>query len=160
MATSAIPMTLMQSASTKLFVDLLVAHPGLFERLGEHASKRFVFVPTDLSIAYEIVPATPALRIMRQPCMPLADVTIRGPIVVLLALLEGQADGDALFFARSIEISGDTEAVLALRNALDDNRIDLPDALAHMAGPLRQPVRKAADLIRTQLLARERLQWN
>lgn len=160
MAVSAIPMTLMQKASTKLFVELIATHEGLFERLGEHASKRFAFLPTDLSIAYEIVPATAALRVIRQPCLPLADVTIKGPIVLLLALLEGQLDGDALFFARSIEISGDTEAVLALRNALDDNRIDLPSALSHMAGPLRRPVRKAADLIRAQLLARERQAWN
>lgn len=160
MAVSGIPMTLMQSASTKLFVELIAAHPGLFERLGEHGNKRFAFVPTDLSIAYEIVPATAALRVMRQPSLPLADVTVKGPIVLLLALLEGQLDGDALFFARSIEIAGDTEAVLALRNALDDNQIDLPSAVGELAGPLRRPIRKAAELIRAQLMARERLQWN
>jgi hypothetical protein len=65
-----------------------------------------------------------------------ADAMVKGPLVLLLALLEGRVDGDAEFFARELDVSGDMEAIVALRNALDDSSIDLPSDLAPIAGPL------------------------
>ena len=44
-------------------------------------------------------------------------------------------DGDALFFSGALEISGDTSAVLALRNALDDAELDLTEELASWSHP-------------------------
>jgi predicted lipid carrier protein YhbT len=76
-------------------------------------------------------------------------------------LLEGSADGDALFFARKIEISGDTEAILALRNALDDNAINLPRDLSPLAGPLAGIVRAAMEQFRARATGGERTrQWS
>lgn len=49
-------------------------------------------------------------------------------------MIHGTLDGDALFFARDLVIEGDTEAVLALRNALDDAEIDLLTAAAAALG--------------------------
>ena len=49
-----------------------------------------------------------------------ADVIVRGPLLSLLGLLDGTFDGDALFFSRSISISGKVDALLALRNAIED----------------------------------------
>src|SRR5208282_1636479 len=49
-----------------------------------------------------------------------SDVIVRGPLLSLLGLLDGTFDGDALFFSRSISISGKVDALLALRNAIED----------------------------------------
>ncbi len=45
-------------------------------------------------------------------------------------------------------ISGDTEAVVALRNALDDLDENVVDSLAAAFGPLAPPARLAASLLR------------
>ena len=55
-------------------------------------------------------------------------------------MVHGAMDGDALFFSRDIVIEGDTEAVLALRNAVDDAEIDLADEVASMTGPVSKYV--------------------
>lgn len=83
-----------------------------------------------------------------------------GKLVLLLALLEGQIDGDAVFFSRSLTITGDMEAMLALRNALDDCNIDLPADIARMSGPFAPLVRRAAAEIRTRALSRGAATWN
>lgn len=61
--------------------------------------------------------------------------------MTLAQLAQGGGDGDALFFSRDITIEGDTEAVLALRNALDDSNLDIIHdslgALGFWGSPLR-----------------------
>ena len=64
-------------------------------------------------------------------------------------MLHGSEDGDALFFSGELAISGDTSAVLALRNALDDAELDLTAELAGLVHPpldrwLRQAMTLAA----------------
>ncbi len=58
-----------------------------------------------------------------------SDVVIRGPILLLLGILDGSLDGDALFFHRAISVSGRTEAVVALRNAIEDAELRPSDLL-------------------------------
>jgi predicted lipid carrier protein YhbT len=69
----------------------------------------------------------------------------------LLGLVHGVYDGDALFFSRDLVIEGDTEAVLALRNAIDNEEIDLAKEAAGLFGPLESlaagPARKLAELV-------------
>ncbi len=105
--------------------------PGLFERLGEHRSARFLLVPTDLSFAFSVVPdgASSVVRITGTSGSAPCDVVIRGPLLTLLGVLDGTLDGDALFFHRAISISGKTEAVLALRNAIEDAELRPSDLL-------------------------------
>ena len=64
------------------------------------------------------------------------EAHIAGPFAALLGMLHGTMDGDALFFSRDIIIEGDTEAVLALRNALDDAEIDILGEITASLGPL------------------------
>ncbi len=59
------------------------------------------------------------------PC----DVVIRGPLLMLLGILDGTLDGDALFFHRAIAVSGKTEAVVAMRNAIEDAELRPSDLL-------------------------------
>ena len=51
-----------------------------------------------------------------------------------MKLVEARIDGDALFFSRSLIIEGDTEAVVCLRNALDDMDSNVIDEAAKALG--------------------------
>lgn len=154
------PLPLIEHATRLVFAQVVRQHPDLFDRLGEHADKRYAFVPTDLPLGFLIEPAARRISVHRTPHLPAADACMGGTFVLLLALLEGQLDGDAVFFSRSLTITGDMEAMLALRNALDDCNIDLPADIARMSGPFAPLVRRAASEIRTRALSGEAARWN
>ncbi|MDQ2634876.1 MAG: lipid carrier [Pseudomonadota bacterium] len=105
--------------------------PELFERLGEHDSARYLIDPTDLPFAFVVIPkgtaATVQVVVGSSPAP--SNVVIRGPIMMLLGILDGTFDGDALFFHRTISITGRTEAVVALRNAIEDAELRPADLL-------------------------------
>ena len=61
---------------------------------------------------------------------------------------------------RDLTVTGDMEAMLALRNALDDSSIDLPDDLGSLAGPLAPLVTGTARYIRKQALEGKTATWN
>lgn len=105
--------------------------PGLFERLGEHRAARYLIDPTDLPFAFLVVPdgRSSTVRSTGKGGAPACDVVIRGPLLMLLGILDGTLDGDALFFHRTIAVSGRTEAVLALRNAIEDAELRPSDLL-------------------------------
>ena len=103
-------------------------HSGIFERLGAHAAKRFEIDPTDLPFAFVLEPTPPRPAITAVRTLPARlDVRISGPLAGLIGLVDGDFDGDALFFSPDLHIEGDIEAVLALRNAIDGAQIDLVD---------------------------------
>ena len=135
-------------------------HRAAFRRLDAYAGRRVAVVPRDMPFAFEIMidPIAPRVRVCRAIALRApAEAEIRAPLPVLIDLLEGRIDGDALFFSRELSISGDTELILAIRNAVDDAEIDLvssvSDALGPFAGPFRLAVRTAramaADIHRT-----------
>jgi predicted lipid carrier protein YhbT len=155
-----VPLPAIQAAANKAFGAVLDHHPRLLERMGPHAKRTFAFVPTDLPWGFLITPGARQLVVFRRGARVIADATISAPIVLLLALLEGKADGDAAFFARGIEVAGDMEAMLAVRNALDDAAIELPKELAPKSGLLRRPLEAGLERLRAALLAREGVRWN
>jgi predicted lipid carrier protein YhbT len=81
------------------------------------------------------------------------DARIAGPLAALLGLVHGAFDGDALFFSRDLIIEGDTEAVLALRNAIDNEEIDMASEMTALFGPLERlvetPARTLVGLVET-----------
>jgi predicted lipid carrier protein YhbT len=105
--------------------------PGLFERLGEYRSACFGIDPVDLAFAFRVVPdgKRSSVRVVSKDGVAGSDVLIRGPLLTLLSLLDGTLDGDAMFFSRIISISGRTEAVLALRNTIEDAELRPADLL-------------------------------
>ena len=138
-------------------------HPEFFDRLDEYASKSFAIIPTDLDwialLAFHNQKVQ--IRLSRSlEALPHRDVIITAPFLSLLSLMDGEEDGDALFFSRDLTIEGDTEAVLALRNALDDAEIDFIHECAHMAGPLSKAVeaggKSALERLRRSPLGRGR----
>jgi predicted lipid carrier protein YhbT len=131
------PLPMIQIAVRAMLARILATHPNLFERLGEHGGARFCFSPTDVPLRFLVEPAARLVTVLRRHSPYNADATIEASLGDLLGLLSGKSDGDALFFSRAIAITGDMEAVLALRNALDDAEIDLVNDVVGKESPLR-----------------------
>ena len=138
---SRLPTMPLDMALRRFASSLADRHPGLFSRLGDYATRKFLIEPTDLSFGFLLAPdaAMPRLEAVKRGAdgtVAVAhDARIAGPLAALVGMVHGAMDGDALFFSRDIVIEGDTEAVLALRNAVDDAEIDLTEEIAALAGP-------------------------
>lgn len=122
-------------------------HPDILERMEPFQDKVVCIDPVDLPFALLLEPLSeaPRLTVRRAVDPDEAHAVIRGPLETLIALAEGKMDGDALFFSRQLLIEGDTEVVVALRNAIDGAGIDLIADLTSVLGPLANPARRAAD---------------
>ncbi|MGH6762599.1 MAG: ubiquinone anaerobic biosynthesis accessory factor UbiT [Phyllobacterium sp.] len=155
-----VPLAMVQRATSLVFSQVMRQHPTLFERLGEHVGKRFGFVPSDLPFAFLITPEKNSIGVVRKGQKIQMDAGIEGPFVLLLAVLEGKLDADALFFSRDIMVTGDMEAMLALRNALDDCNVDLPTDLGASTGAFGPAVRSVAEFIRRQAFKGDTPSWN
>jgi len=131
------PLSVIQIAVRAMLVRILATHPNLFERLGEHGKAKFCFSPTDVPLRFLVQPSAKSVTVVRRHSQHVADATVEGSLGDLLGLLTGDFDGDTLFFSRAITIMGDMEAVLALRNALDDADINLVDEVIGKHSPLR-----------------------
>jgi len=121
-------------------------HPDILERMADYADKPVCIDPTDLPfvILLDPDPAEPRLTVRREIDPDEVAATIHGPLDMLIALAEGKVDGDALFFSRRLVIEGDTEVVVALRNAIDGAGIDLIEDISRQLGPLGRPFRGLA----------------
>jgi len=118
-------------------------HPRIFDRLGAHAHKRFGIKPTDLPFAFVLEPAPPRPRLTVVRDLPAGlDAQISSTLPGLFGLVEGSLDGDALMFSRDLIVEGDVEAVLALRNAIDNEQLDLVAEIAAALGPLGGPLKQ------------------
>ena len=131
-----VPLPLTEAVANIAYQRILARHPALFERLEEYRTRSFGFVPTDLPVVFVAVPDKRRIEVRRKPLRDAVDVRVEAPFGALLRLLQGHEDGDALFFARDIRVEGDMEALLALRNSLDDARVDLASDLFGDGSPL------------------------
>lgn len=152
-----LPTQPLELALNHLVTSITQRHSDLFDRLGHHASKVIGIAPTDVPVVFVLMPdpVSPRLEVWREGTAPLCDALIVGPFLALANLAEGHLDGDALFFSRDIRIEGDVEAVLALRNALDSEELDLiKEALAPLGALSAIPelvARRLLDLMRSAL---------
>lgn len=152
-ALRAVPLSLMHLPLSRLMAGCLRRHPALFTRLGRHAAATFLIDPSDLPVAFRLRPSphAPCVEALRKPIGAPWDARIAGPLAALLGMIHGRLDGDALFFSGDILFEGDTEAILALRNALDDAEIDMAAEVAAALGPLRAivegPARRALPIV-------------
>lgn len=151
------PLPVIEAVRRAMLDRILAKHPGLFERLGDYKTTCFCFSPTDIPLRFLITPAFRSVSVRRRHTHYTAGATVEASLADLLGMLTGNADGDALFFSRSVAITGSMEAVLALRNALDDTEIDLVDDIVGKGSPLR-PFAKA---LLTYLMPKEESRaWN
>lgn len=126
-----------QPILSRIVHRIAARHPTLFDRLGPHQSTDFLIDPVELPFALHLRPDPQALlfRAVPRGDAPQAGATIRGRILLLLELVDAEQDGDAAFFSRDLDVTGDTEAVVRLRNALDDMDGSLAEETAAMFGP-------------------------
>lgn len=137
------PPVLLQPALTVAMTIIHRRHPAMFERLAELGDTLFLIDPVDLPFVFLLHPdaEAPSLVALGGAGAVEATATIRAPLLSLIDLLEGRIDGDALFFSRDLVIEGETEAVVALRNAVDGAEIDIVADLLSFLGPLARPAR-------------------
>lgn len=135
-----LPSGILRPVLERIMTTVARRHPSLLERMRERGEPSFLIEPVDLPLRFVLHFTEPWPRLLpfseEVIPHPVPDATIRGPLLVLLQALEGRLDGDALFFSRDLVIEGDTEAVLALRNALESDAVDLVGDLAAALGPL------------------------
>ncbi len=149
-----LPPRLLQPVLDRLLERVLERHPDLFERLSEVTDPIYLIDVTDLPFGFVLAARPPELRVVRRGAEPGAvpSATIRAPLTTLLALVQGRLDGDALFFSRDLTVEGDTEAVVALRNAIEGADLDVVEEalgiLGPLAGPARQLVRRGEAVFR------------
>lgn len=128
-----------------------VRQAGVFERLGHHAASTYLIDPVNLPVVLVLKPdpQSPQLRVCWRKAAPQADCRIAGSFLTLLALVDGRRDGDAVFFSRDLAVSGDIDAVVTLRNALDDLDVTLVQDIVDSAGPLRRPLARLMQFLRS-----------
>jgi predicted lipid carrier protein YhbT len=126
----------LQPILSRVVRRIAARHPSLFARLGPHQKTDFLIDPVELPFALHLRPDPEVLvfRAVPRALAPRAGATIRGKFLLLLELVDAEEDGDAAFFSRDLEVTGDTEAVVRLRNALDDMDGSLAEETAAMFG--------------------------
>ena len=126
---AALPSWPLEMVLSRALRSLASRRPELFERLGVHSRCVFVVRPTDLDFAFSVVPHRWQGRVSLVRPETRGDVHIEGPLLSLIGLLDGSLDGDALFFNRVISVTGRTDALLALRNAIEEAELRPSDLL-------------------------------
>lgn len=141
-----LPLLPLEIALRHLLAGIIERHPDLTDRLEGSGSRRIAIDPNDLpfAILLETGDRTIRLRLERELGKESVHARICGPLLALIGLVDGTYDGDALFFSRDLTIEGDIEAVLALRNAIDDAEIGLLHELTVSAGAFAAPFDRAA----------------
>ena len=112
-------------------------HPEMFARIAPYQQADFIVLAREMPFALHLRPDpdAPVFRAIPRDPLPPHDARIEGPFMLLLRLVDGEDDGDAAFFSRDLTISGNTEAVVSLRNALDDVDGSIAQDTANLFGP-------------------------
>jgi len=145
-AASVLPLLPLELVARRLLANAMAARPGFASRLGEHAGRIFAIDPVDCPFVFLLAPEDghATVRVVRD-LSAAHDARIAAPLVVLLGMIDGTYDGDALFFSRDLTIEGDTEAVLALRNAIENAEL-APSLVLRLSGSLSGPFDRATDM--------------
>lgn len=148
--TAPLPLFPVQPILRRMVLEVTRKRPELFERLGPHIHSTYVIDVAEMPFVLRLRPDpdAPGLSAHRRTEQINADARITGPFAALFDVMDGAADSDALFFSRDISISGNTEAAVCLRSALDDLDGSIVEDLIQMSGPLYAPLRFALTRLR------------
>lgn len=138
-----LPLPLLQPILGRIIRGAAKDRPELFNRLGFHQKKIYLIDPINMPFVFLLIPdaTKPHLKACRRNrALPEHDARIAGTFLTLMKMVDGQLDGDALFFTRDLIVEGDTEAVVVLRNALDDLDGSIIDDLADQFGPVGRAI--------------------
>ncbi len=132
-----LPLFLLQPILGRIVRRISRKCPELFNRIGIHKDKGFLIDPVNMPFALMLYPQPerPRLKAVKRNKNIIFDARIAGSFLTLLDMVDGRLDGDSLFFTRALMVEGDTEAIVCLRNALDDLERSIADEVAAMFGP-------------------------
>jgi predicted lipid carrier protein YhbT len=126
-AISILPSHLVNNAIAIILNNINRSHPNLMRRLSALNGKTLLFIPTDT--AYNFLAHMQndrfCLQYISRNKITETSVRVTGRIIDLFKIVQGQCDADALFFSREIEIEGDVEAIVILRNAIESENINI-----------------------------------
>ena len=130
------PLFLLQPALHRIINNIIRKKPEIFHRIGIHKDKQFLIDPLNMPFVLLLRPdpQQPFLRAYRRSESIQFDARIGGTFLTLLDMIDGRLDGDALFFSRDLIVEGNTEAVVCLRNALDDMDGSIADDVVSVYG--------------------------
>ena len=155
-ATGFLPLLPLEVIARRLLANAMTARPSFAARLGAYAGRNFAIDPVDCPFIFLIRPVEgdsggrTELKVVRRALAQDFDARIAAPLVVLIGMIDGTYDGDALFFSRDLMIEGDTEAVLALRNAIENAELD-PSTVLGLPKSLQGPVNRGTRKLFVQL---------
>ncbi|WP_200339318.1 ubiquinone anaerobic biosynthesis accessory factor UbiT [Rhodovibrio sodomensis] len=142
-----LPTAPLQAALQRLADRLSARHPDVLDRVADIGRARLLLLATDLPWRALVTLERDGARVTVDRHAdgpdPQADAAVTGPVERLLACVQGGGDGDAMFFAREIAVTGNTDVLVALRNALDGAELDIAGELAALTGPLQGPATQA-----------------
>lgn len=147
-----LPLSPLQFVLNQMVKGIARRRPELFERLGPHIDSTYLIDVRELPFVLRLKPnpRTPGLTAHRRNEPIASDAAISGTFVDLLNVLDGRGDSDALFFSGKIKISGNTEAAVCLRYAIDDLDGSVVEDLLNMGGPLLGPAHIVLKRLRSQ----------
>jgi predicted lipid carrier protein YhbT len=128
------------------FIDLVLAGPLAAGALDDLAGRRLGLEATDLGQRWIIGVGQRSVEVL-PPTTP-AEAVVRGDVTDLMLLASRLEDADTLFFHRRLQLTGDVELGLLVRNLLDQ----LP--WESLPLPLRSALRASARLARDAREAR------
>lgn len=148
---SAVLLLPLQLLLDRIVMGVASRQSAVFERLGPHCRTTYLIDPVNLPIVLLLKPdpRAPQLKAMWRGKDAKGDCRIAGSFLTLLAIIDGRRDGDAMFFSRDLTVEGDIDAVVTLRNALDDLDVTLVQDILQSAGPLRSPLEGILRFLRT-----------
>jgi predicted lipid carrier protein YhbT len=111
-----VPEPLLRQGSQQLIEQVLAA-PLEEGRLDEFVGRRIGVEVTDLGLRWVVSIGDRRVELL-EPATD-AEATVRGTATDLLLLSSRLEDADTLFFHRRLQLTGDVELGLALRNLLD-----------------------------------------
>lgn len=131
-----VPLLPLQPILRRIVQHVARQNPALFARLGKHQTARYLVDAKGLPFMLLLCPdpAHPQLQAVHRTQTPPHDACITGKLADLLCLIDGSGDGDALFFSRDLGVTGNIEAVVCLRNALDDVEKSIAAQVADLFG--------------------------
>jgi predicted lipid carrier protein YhbT len=146
-----LPLFILQPVLRRLVRGMARRRPEVFARLGMHRHTSYLIDPVNLPFVFLLRPdpVLPVLEAFSRRAAPPHDARISGSFLTLLDMVDGRLDGDALFFSRRLRIEGDVEAVVALRNALDDGQDNAAEDMAGLFGAPGKAALAALRLLRS-----------